>query len=730
MNIKCVSWQGVVALSLISLATHSIAQEHPKLILTVADVEQIKTQGKNAPVFTHSLNKIRAKMDAELAGAIDVPVPRDAGGGYTHEQHKRNYQSIYYLGVLYQVTDVDAYAERATELLLAYADLYPTLGEHPKKKEQSPGRLFWQNLNESVWLFYVIQGYDAIFTTLSSSERQRIEKDLLRLVADFLSEQSPETFDKIHNHGVWAEAAVGMTGYVLGDDELVQKALYGLDKSGNSGFFKQMDVLFSPDGYYTEGPYYQRYALMPFILFAAAIDNQSPELDIFSYRNEILLKAIYSVIQLSYKKLFFPYNDAIKDKGIDTVELVHGVSIAYGRTKDPALLSIAKQQPSVSLTADGLAVAKGIADKLTQPFPYRSMLLSDGQAGKQGAVAILRSDSAAGHQALVMKNTSQGKGHGHFDKLNWLFYDSGNEIISDYGAARFLNVEAKNGGHYLPENKTWAKQSIAHNTLVVDETSHFGAKLKEAEKYAPQILLFDTQQQIEVVSARMDNAYADLSFIRTMAFVNIPEMEYPLVLDVMRVDSKEKHQYDLPLHYQGHITNVTFPLQTNEKQLQPLGKKNGYQHLWVKAQGNTSSKQLPQVTWINKNRFYTYSTMQSDNQSFIFTLLGAHDPNFNLRHENSLIQRIKEGGVHTFVSILETHGEYNPVAEYTVRSHSQITDIDLVENGDLDYVAFTINKDNKWGIGISYNTNAEARHKISYQGQMREWQGYYKLFKH
>ena len=44
-------------------------------------------------------------------------------------------------------------------------------------------------------------------------------------------------------------------------------------------------------------------------------------------------------------------------------------------------------------------------------------------------------------------------GHGHFDKLHWLYFDNGREIISDYGAARFLNIEAKYGGHYLPEKQ-------------------------------------------------------------------------------------------------------------------------------------------------------------------------------------------------------------------------------------------------------------------------------------
>ena len=132
--------------------------------------------------------------------------------------------------------------------------MYPDWGLHPAQKEQSPGRMFWQNLNESWWLVHVAQAYGLISQTLTDSERNTIETQLLRNMANFLSTGSPETFDKIHNHGTWATAAVGLTGYAIGDQDYVEQALLGLDKSGEAGFLKQLDLLFSPDGYYNEGP--------------------------------------------------------------------------------------------------------------------------------------------------------------------------------------------------------------------------------------------------------------------------------------------------------------------------------------------------------------------------------------------------------------------------------------------------------------------------------------------
>src|SRR3546814_10351649 len=79
--------------------------------------------------------------------------------------------------------------------------------------------------------------------------------------------------------------------------------------------------------------------------------------------------------------------------------------------------------------------------------------------------------------------------HGHFDRLGWLYYDETGAVVTDYGAARFLNVEAKHGGRYLPENDSWASTTIAHNTLVVDEQSHFAGDRSEEHTSEIQSLM-------------------------------------------------------------------------------------------------------------------------------------------------------------------------------------------------------------------------------------------------
>lgn len=715
---------------LILLATSAYAAEpaHPRLLLTPADVQLIRSKLDPASAFGQSLAATKARVGAYFESTPDVPVPVDPGGGYTHEKHKENGIAIYDAGNLYLLTGDTVYASHARDLLLAYAKLYPTLGRHPVKQSATPGRLFWQSLNESVWLVYAIQGYDAIFDTLSRDQRATIENGILRPLAEFLSVESPKVFEQIHNHGTWAVAAVGMTGYVLGDNDYVQKALYGLKADGKAGFLKQLDLLFSPDGYYTEGPYYQRYALMPFLLFARSIQANNPELGIFEYRDKILLKAVYACIDLSYANLFFPVNDAIKDKGLDTVELRYGIANAYALTADPGLLSIAKIQQPYVLTGDGFQLAAAVDAGLSQPYKHRSKVFRDGPAGGDGALVVLRNGEEPDQQAVVFKATSQGMGHGHFDRLNWLFYDNGREIVTDYGAARFLNIVLKDGGVYLPENTSWAKQTVAHNTLVVDERSHFDGDWKIGQQSHPQLLLFESNAEIQITAAEMRGAYPDVVFNRTIALINGVVPDRAIVVDILNVTSKSKHQYDLPLHFNGQIMVTSPVLHDLGDAMRPLGNANGYQHLWKRASTSVDDEGKFFMTWLTTDRFYTYTALGQEGLELVLTELGANDPHFNLRREQALILRVKDASSYTLVSVLEPHGEYNGPAELTTQSSGSIQNLKRFHGDSADVIRITTNTGAEHFIALSYDSRADELHKLSVGDRTFSWRGYYGLF--
>ena len=425
----------VIALILLgqALLQGAYAAEHPNLVMTQAGVDRIRDNLGAVPLFDATVKRVKAEVDAEIEFGIDTPVPRDYSGGYTHERHKRNYQMAQKAGALFQVLAEEKYAIYVRDMLFRYEAMYKDLPLHPKERSYARGKLFWQCLNDANWLVSMSQAYDAIHEWLSEDERNELESNLFRPFADHISIDSPQFFNRVHNHSTWGNAAVGMIGLVMDDDELVNRALYGIpfdqidasakdndggfiySKDRKAGFLANLEEPFSPDGYYTEGPYYQRYAMYPFLVFAQGLHNAKPELAIFENDGKVLLKGVDALLNLSdVDGEFFPLNDAQKGMSYNAGSLVTAVDIAYHvGGEDPRLLSIAKAQGQVLLDDAGFTVAAAIRDGKAMPFGKKSVNLSDGPDGQQGGVAVLRDGSLE----LVFKYSAQGLSHGHYDQV-------------------------------------------------------------------------------------------------------------------------------------------------------------------------------------------------------------------------------------------------------------------------------------------------------------------------
>lgn len=636
---------------------------HPSLLLTQKGVKEIRANKGKLPLFDVSLDKLLKEADEAVEREICLPTPKDGGGGYSHEMHKLNYYDMYNMGIAWQLTGDRKYAQKVKDILLAYVDFYPSLDFHPLGLSGNPGRIFWQTLNESVFLVHTSVAYDCVYDFLTEDERSVIEKEFFYPYTDFIMTGLPhnrantQMFNNLNNWATWACAGVGMIGIAMGDDTLVQKALYGSDLKGEGGFLRQMDVLFSPDGYFTEGAYYLRYAIWPFVTFAQCLEVYKPELKIFEYRDGILLKAVDALLQMAYEGEFMHFNDAL-EKGYSAQELISAVDIAYSANPaDKSLLSVADGYQHKVLVSDaGFAVAKDLAAGEAEPLDLHSMWLRDGGDGSEGAFCIMR--PAEGNSAVTFKATSHGLSHGHFDKLTYAYYDAGNEIVTDYGAARFLNIEAKYNGHYTHENDSWAKSSIAHNTLVVDEKNMFGGKWRVSQKYHPEILWHSFEDGLQSVAAREENAYPGVAFTRYLVYADVPFLEYPLIMDVLKAESPSKHQYDYPVHYNGHMISLSVPYERALTQMSTLGKANGYQHIWTEAKAH-GGEGVTSYTWLTGYRMYTVSTATTPGTEIFICRGGASDPDFNLRSEPMYIVRENNAGNHVFASCLETHGKYD-----------------------------------------------------------------------
>ncbi len=728
----------------LTLAAAAQTAEHPSLIMTKAGVEKIRAELGTVPLFDATVQSVKTQVDAEIEMGIDTPVPKDYSGGYTHERHKRNFLFMQKAGVLYQILEDEKYAKYVRDMLFQYEAMYKDLPVHPKERSYARGKLFWQCLNDSNWLVYVSQAYDTIYDWLSAEERKTLEENLFRPFADHISVKNPQFFNRVHNHSTWGNAAVGMIGLVMGDDELVNRALNGIpfdeidasakdndggfiySKDRKAGFLANLDEPFSPDGYYTEGPYYQRYAMYPFLIFAQGLHNVRPELEIFEHKDGVLLKAVDALLNLSDADgEFFPLNDGQKGMSYHSRELVTAVDIAYHvGGEDPQLLSIAEKQGRVLLDDSGFSVAAAIRDGTAQPFEKKSINLTDGADGKQGGVAILRYGDE--ELTLVFKYAAQGLSHGHYDKLSYSLYEKGDEVLQDYGLARFVNIEQKGGGNYLMENTTWAKQTIAHNTITQNEISHFEGKYEIGSKHHSDLIFFDaSDSNLQVVSAEEVNAYPGTEMRRTMAMIKDDRFEKPFVLDILKIESDKDNQYDLPFYFMGQVMETNFEYESPST-LSALGENNGYQHLYLEGTGRPSSDNA-KLLWMSDGKFYTLTSATNGSDELLFTRLGANDPEFNLRRDAAFMIRRKNAKDTVFASIVEAHGSYSPVSELAVNSNSSVSEMKIVQD-DESYTAVSIaDLDGNVSIFILSNADASAteQHKLKIDGRAFRWTGPY-----
>ncbi len=676
------------------------------------------------------------KQVADYIATVGIEVPgQGEGGGYEHNRHKQNYITMHVAGRLFLITGEEQYAEYIEAMLLAYAEKYPTLGNHVSRDSNPPGRLFHQTLNENMWLMYAADAYSCIQHRLTDAQRKQIIDDLFRPMIDLFVVEHAHDFDIIHNHGVWATCGVGIAAYAIGDQETVDKAIYGLNGDGvTGGFLAQLSKLFSPDGYYMEGPYYHRFAVRPIVLFAEVIERRQPELKIFEHKQGVIRTTLHALMKTAYPDGTWPaINDASKTMGVIDEGMIVGASVCYGRYgHDERLLGLARQQGQVWTHAFGAALSEAAeAQPDITEADWGSLMLTDGGEGELGGLSILREHDRDGHAMMALMYYGQhgsdhklhkALDHGHFDGLALTLFNHGHETLGDYGFGRWVNIEPKFGGRYIPENNTYCKQTVAHNTVVVDQGCQNQFDTATAEAHHGEQHFFVANAPVQAMSAICDDYWPGVRQQRTVLMINDARFEQPLLVDLFRLQSAQNHQYDLPLHYSGQLVRTDFE-RSYQGGLAVLGDNHGYQHLYDVARGRTDSGSAL-VTWLHDDCYHSVVTACGADDEVIFARTGANDPDFNLRNEPVLLLR-QHGSTHLFASVLETHGYFNEAIEASTNARGQVERVEIVGHNDQCSVIRIHAKEWVLTVMVTNDNNvaADSEHSVTFAGETFQWQG-------
>ncbi|WP_314139232.1 heparinase II/III family protein [Buttiauxella noackiae] len=349
---------------------------------------------------------------------------------------------------------------------------------------------------------------------------------------------------------------------------------------------------------------------------------------------------------------------------------------------------MARWQSCVWPGRGALSLCEHLDNSPAQSLSWPSQLVRDGRNGERGAIGILRfrdkeqDDNMAllywgGHGNIA--GMLSALNHGHFDGLHLSLFNRGKEFLRDYGFGRWVNIEPKFGGRYIAENSSYCKQTVAHNTVVIDEGCQHNFDKDCAALHHGETHFFITDDPSgQGMSARCNDYWPGVNQLRTVLMLDLSQCEKPLLIDLFSINSTDLHQYDYCLHGRGQLIKACSTL-AYATQWSPLGNQNGYQHLWDCARSKIEAGQSTQFTWLDGDTFYSATGVLPGGGEFIVAQTGASDPQFNLRVEPAWLWRTQGTDV-LFATAIESHGYFDEASETSRDARPQVSRVEVLEH--------------------------------------------------
>lgn len=605
---------------------------HPYLFVNANDIDLIRNKKEQYPWAKRAFAFLQAGADKWLNRNISVP---ETGGGFYHDDDDAAYAitELHYdladgardLALMYQFTGDEAYLEKSKEILLAYADSYLTYEIHDSdgrtgEQASAGGRATSQGINEARWVIPLAWAYDLIFNELSDAEKTVISDRLLRPVADLLMSNN----EGRHNHQTWYNSGVGVIGFVLDEKEYVWYALLKDDSS--LGY--QLEKSITADGMWYEGSmHYQFYVLRAIQPLMEATHQAG-----FNVYENPNYKALFDfVVTYADPTLRLPTINDGRVVDLTDEDRASYFETAYNRFRDPLYVPILAESDRTSLNA----LLYGVPELGESVIPtWATQNYSDSK------LAVLRSGTGDDSLQAVLNYMGYQGGHSHADQLSLVLYGANMTFAPDAGSIKYR----------LPEQEGWFKQTLAHNTLVVDRASQERAK-------PGQLNYLIASGQVQIASVSSDEVYPGVSLERILL------LNDDYLIDLFSAESAEPHVYDWVYHGIGQFSAGEVDFTSTDTS---PGDTNGYQYL--KQIGSATFEQDWQAEWKTAPRRNVRMYMIGEPGTIYYSAQGliAADVGDEIAEEivPVLIAR-RELPSTQFVSIIQPYAEGENLMEIT-----------------------------------------------------------------
>ena len=560
---------------------------HPRLYLNPTEIDALK-----ANVTTHAwlgefVEGFLADFRTRMADGIELPTTEwDEKKNVEVAKHAAEYALAYLL------TDDEVFAKAAAEILLSFVPLFPTFEVTLMK-----GRATSAALSEAGWAINMCMAYDWIYNAgiLSDSDKLAIEQEVLKQSAEVM---------RICNHPFrsnWRNRAMsgfGTVGFCIEDRELIDEALNGIcDDTGTlirDGFARQLAEAILADGVYYERTIGYHFAVLGNYaeLMEAArhsgvnlwhLERMSHPGDVGADRERLFgdggMKTIQALYEIPFHYVFSDMSKAaVANAKADKIHREWFFQPAWREYGDPRFAWIMNQPKEAGdgRVVDPLDLVHLIVDMPEGEFDLavdRKVGLTGQHANTctmlpNGGYTVLRESTDPNATNVLMTYGKYGSGHSHPDKLSIVVCRDGKHVLP----------EVNYFGYGDPDFLTWNNQTLAHNTVTVDEV----AQHPQADGDEPWVadwdfpvygepVFFHPGEHAKIFRGACKTVYDGVVQTRTLAMID------GMIVDFFHSASETERQYDYVMHVDGELADCSVEL--GEVDPGPLSKAYGYNHV-------------------------------------------------------------------------------------------------------------------------------------------------------
>jgi len=450
----------------------------------------------------------------------------------------------YAAAFLYALEQDEAYLATARTWLLKYGRAGGDLGQ----RALEAGPEFFRG--GQPWLGDVyyktdirpLVAYDWVYAGLTPEERATVEAGILASARFRM--RAMDRWSHTPNLVFKPTVMVAVAGLVTGDPELLAWGFWRKPWSASGGYLPVLNLMIRDGGPWGEAPIYpiahENLSLMAQVSqLLGLMDGQdwfakrmpgggSPKalLDYFIDTAYPLERTGYGPGQIRIAT----YGDGATSASGDLFlvnpagpgpDLHRELAEAYSITRDPGYAAFLALDPDYRpnlIDRPPLAAAA--------PYPPAPSKVWPGYG-----IAMLRSEESPGYwtsdQAIaVFQVMSQGYGHDHRDKFGITLHGAGRLLYPDYNAVQYENPAVG-----------WTRNSVAHNTVVVDA--------QDTRNAAPSGIRSDFTPGVKFLATSASGVFHGVE--QTRALLLTPDY----LLDLFHLDSPLPHTYDYLLHSFG-----------------------------------------------------------------------------------------------------------------------------------------------------------------------------------